>query len=79
MADDWRRSQTDPSRAEAIRIMVELATKEKKRPDTDRGAPNTHDELAWIYRQELRLSRKFGKQKFCRGLFKAPEDSLHRS
>ena len=37
MVDDWRRSQTDiPSRAEAIRRMVELATKEKKKPGTDR-------------------------------------------
>jgi len=37
MVDDWRRSQTDvPSRAEAIRRMVELATKEKKKPTTDR-------------------------------------------
>ena len=37
MVDDWRRSQTDiPSRAEAIRRMVELATKQKKKPDTDR-------------------------------------------
>ena len=37
MVDDWRRSQTDiPSRAEAIRRMVELVTKQKKKPDTDR-------------------------------------------
>jgi hypothetical protein len=35
--DDWRRCQTDlPSRAEAIRRLVELATKIKKKPDTDR-------------------------------------------
>jgi hypothetical protein len=35
--DDWRRSQTDlPSRAEAIRRLVELATKMKKKPDTNR-------------------------------------------
>src|SRR5262249_13955657 len=35
--DDWRRYQTDlPSRAEAIRRLVELATKIKKKPDTDR-------------------------------------------
>jgi hypothetical protein len=34
--DDWRRSQTDlPSRAEAIRRLVELATKMKKKPDTN--------------------------------------------
>jgi hypothetical protein len=34
--DDWRRGQTDlPSRAEAIRRMVELASK-KKKPDPDR-------------------------------------------
>ena len=32
--DDWRRGQTDlPSRAEAIRRMVELAAKMKKKPD----------------------------------------------
>jgi hypothetical protein len=37
MVDDWRRSQIDlPSRAEAIRRLVELATKIKKKPDTDR-------------------------------------------
>jgi hypothetical protein len=37
MVDDWRRGQTDlPSRAEAIRRLVELATKIKKKPDTDR-------------------------------------------
>ena len=36
MVDDWRRSQVDlPSRAEAIRRLVELATKIKKKPDTD--------------------------------------------
>jgi hypothetical protein len=35
--DDWRRTQIDvPSRAEAIRRMVELAAKIKKKPDTDR-------------------------------------------
>jgi hypothetical protein len=35
--DDWRRGQTDlPSRAEAIRRLVELATKIKKKPDADR-------------------------------------------
>jgi hypothetical protein len=35
--DDWRRSQTDlPSRAEAIRRLVELATKIKKKPEADR-------------------------------------------
>lgn len=35
--DDWRRRQTDvPSRAEAIRRMVELAAKMKKQPDLDR-------------------------------------------
>jgi hypothetical protein len=46
MVDDWRRSQTDvPSRAEAIGRMVELATKEKKKPATDRRAPNPHDEM----------------------------------
>jgi hypothetical protein len=37
MVDDWRRSQTDlPSRAEAIRRLVELAAKIKRKPDTDR-------------------------------------------
>jgi hypothetical protein len=37
MVDDWRRSQVDlPSRAEAIRRLVELAAKIKKKPDTDR-------------------------------------------
>jgi hypothetical protein len=37
MVDDWRRGQTDlPSRAEAIRRLVELATKIKKKPDKDR-------------------------------------------
>jgi hypothetical protein len=36
MVDDWRRSQLDlPSRAEAIRRLVELAAKIKKKPDTD--------------------------------------------
>jgi hypothetical protein len=35
--DDWRRGQTDlPSRAEAVRRLVELATKTKKKPGTDR-------------------------------------------
>src|SRR5215470_16374011 len=35
--DDWRRGQGDlPSRAEAIRRLVELATKIKKKPDIDR-------------------------------------------
>jgi hypothetical protein len=34
--DDWRRVQTDlPSRAEAIRRMVELAAKMKRKPDDD--------------------------------------------
>jgi hypothetical protein len=37
MVDDWRRGQIDvPSRAEAIRRMVELAAKMKKKPDADR-------------------------------------------
>jgi hypothetical protein len=37
MVDDWRRSQPDlPSRAEAIRRLVELAIKIKKKPDADR-------------------------------------------
>jgi hypothetical protein len=37
MVDDWRRGQIDlPSRAEAIRRMVELAAKTKKKPDSDR-------------------------------------------
>jgi hypothetical protein len=36
MVDDWRRSQTDlPSRAEAIRRLLELAIKIKKKPDAD--------------------------------------------
>jgi hypothetical protein len=35
--DDWRRSQVDiPSRAEAIRRMVELAANPKKKADSDR-------------------------------------------
>ena len=35
--DDWRRGQIDlPSRAEAIRRMVELAVKIKKKTDPDR-------------------------------------------
>jgi hypothetical protein len=34
MVDDWRRTQLDlPSRAEAVRRLVELATKIKKKPD----------------------------------------------
>ena len=34
--DDWRRDQVDlPSRAEAIRRMVELAAKMKKKPDSN--------------------------------------------
>jgi hypothetical protein len=34
--DDWRRGQIDlPSRAEAIRRMVELAAKMKRKPDSD--------------------------------------------
>jgi hypothetical protein len=37
IVDDWRRGQIDlPSRAEAIRRMVELAAKIKKKPDSDR-------------------------------------------
>jgi len=37
MVDDWRRGQIDvPSRAEAIRRMVEIAVKEKKKLNTDR-------------------------------------------
>jgi hypothetical protein len=36
LVDDWRRAQIDvPSRAEAIRRMVELAAKMKKKPDAD--------------------------------------------
>jgi hypothetical protein len=36
MVDDWRRGQTDlPSRAEAIRRLVEIATKIKKKLDTE--------------------------------------------
>ena len=35
--DDWRRRQIDiPSRAEAIRRLVEMAVKVKSRPDADR-------------------------------------------
>jgi hypothetical protein len=35
--DDWRRGEIDvPSRAEAIRRMVELAAKMKKKLDADR-------------------------------------------
>ena len=34
--DEWRRGQADlPSRAEAIRRMVELAAKMKKKPQSD--------------------------------------------
>jgi hypothetical protein len=34
--DEWRRNQIDlPSRAEAIRRMVELAAKMKKKPEPD--------------------------------------------
>jgi hypothetical protein len=34
--DDWRRGQSDlPSRAEAIRRMVELAAKMKRKPEAD--------------------------------------------
>ena len=34
--DDWRRAQSDlPSRAEAVRRMVELAAKPKKKQDSD--------------------------------------------
>jgi hypothetical protein len=37
MVDDWRRGQVDvPSRAEAIRRMVEQAINAKKKPDIDR-------------------------------------------
>jgi hypothetical protein len=37
MVDDWRRGQIDvPSRAEAIRRMVELAISGTKKPDIDR-------------------------------------------
>ena len=37
MVDDWRRRQIDlPSRAEAIRRLVELAVKMKNKPDADR-------------------------------------------
>ena len=37
MVDDWRRRQIDlPSRAEAIRRLVELAVKMKNKPDVDR-------------------------------------------
>jgi hypothetical protein len=36
MVDDWRRGQLDvPSRAEAIRRMVELAINAEKKQDTD--------------------------------------------
>jgi hypothetical protein len=35
--DEWRRGQADlPSRAEAIRRMVEIAAKTKKKPEIDR-------------------------------------------
>jgi hypothetical protein len=34
--DEWRRGQVDlPSRAEAIRRMIELAARMKKKPDAD--------------------------------------------
>jgi hypothetical protein len=37
MVDDWRRGQLDlPSRAEAIRRMVELAINVEKKPDPER-------------------------------------------
>ena len=37
MVDDWRRGQLDvPSRAEAIRRMVEFAINAEKKQDTDR-------------------------------------------
>jgi hypothetical protein len=37
MVDDWRRAQLDlPSRAEAIRRLVELGTKGSKKPNADR-------------------------------------------
>jgi hypothetical protein len=37
MVDDWRRFQVDlPSRAEAIRRLVELGTTVKKKPNADR-------------------------------------------
>jgi hypothetical protein len=37
MVDDWRRTQVDlPSRAEAIRRMVELAAKSNKKAGADR-------------------------------------------
>ena len=37
MVDDWRRGQIDvPSRAEAIRRMVELAVSAEKKSDSDR-------------------------------------------
>jgi hypothetical protein len=37
MVDDWRRRQIDlPSRAEAIRRLVELATKINTKSDADR-------------------------------------------
>ena len=36
MVDDWRRRQKDlPSRAEAIRRLVELATKQRTTPERD--------------------------------------------
>jgi hypothetical protein len=36
MVDNWRRGQIDvPSRAEAVRRMVELAINAEKKPDTD--------------------------------------------
>ena len=37
MVDDWRRAQLDlPTRAEAIRRLVELGTKGNKKPNADR-------------------------------------------
>ena len=37
MVDDWRRGQIDvPSRAEAIRRMVEIAVSAEKKSDSDR-------------------------------------------
>jgi hypothetical protein len=37
LVDDWRRFQVDlPSRAEAIRRLVELGTAVKKKPNVDR-------------------------------------------
>jgi hypothetical protein len=37
MVDDWRRTQVDlPSRAEAIRRLVEMGVKGSKKPNVDR-------------------------------------------